>query len=135
WEGSAALPTLAFGHYLSMNADGTAGTSCAGSELLRPGPGGQRYGPPLPLRPSFCPLSMLFTDWSHSGRRDLRVSNDRAYYDNTLGEEQLWHIAPGQTPTLYGPADGWARTQIEGMGIASQDLTGDGLPEVFLTSQ
>ena len=25
--------------------------------------------------------------------------------------------------------------QIWGMGIASQDLTGDGLPEVYLTSQ
>ena len=33
------------------------------------------------------------------------------------------------------PADGWASMRIWGMGIASQDLTGDGLPEVYLTSQ
>ena len=31
--------------------------------------------------------------------------------------------------------DGWQPLQIWGMGIASHDLTGDGLPEVFLTSQ
>ena len=31
--------------------------------------------------------------------------------------------------------DGWARLRLWGMGIASQDLTGDGYPEVYLTSQ
>ena len=35
----------------------------------------------------------------------------------------------------YTEADGWRPLQIWGMGIASQDLTGDGHPEVFLTSQ
>ena len=38
---------------------------------------------------------MLFSDWDRSGRRDLRVSNDRHYYDCD-GEEQLWRIAPGR---------------------------------------
>ena len=76
---------------------------------------------------------MLFSDWSHSGRHDLRVSNDRHYYLD--GEEQLWRIAPGEPPAQYTEADGWQPLQIWGMGIASQDLTGDGLPEVFLTSQ
>jgi hypothetical protein len=38
-------------------------------------------------------------------------------------------------PSLYGRDDGWAKTKIWGMGIASHDLDGDGLPEVFLTSQ
>ena len=76
---------------------------------------------------------MLFSDWSHSGQRDLRVSNDRHYYRE--GEEQLWRIVPGEPPTEYTEADGWRPLQIWGMGIASQDVTGDGLPEVFLTSQ
>ena len=35
----------------------------------------------------------------------------------------------------YTEADGWRPLQIWGMGIASEDLTGDGRPEVFLTSQ
>ncbi|MBI3746763.1 MAG: CRTAC1 family protein [Chloroflexi bacterium] len=135
WEGAAPLPTLAFGHYLTLKPDGTPGTTCADSALYRPAPSGQAYGPPIPLAPSYCPLSMLFSDWSGSGQRDLRVSNDRAYYDPTNGQEQLWRIASGEAPRLYTDIDGWVRIQIEGMGIASQDLTGDGRPEVFLTSQ
>jgi hypothetical protein len=42
---------------------------------------------------------------------------------------------PGSAPREYTAADGWVTVNVEGMGIASQDLTGDGLPEVFLTSQ
>jgi hypothetical protein len=76
---------------------------------------------------------MLFSDWDRSGRRDLRVSNDRHYYDPVNGQEQLWRIAPGEVPRLY--VDGWVQVQIEGMGIASYDVTGDGYPDVYLTSQ
>ena len=36
---------------------------------------------------------------------------------------------------LYTADDGWVPMQLWGMGIASYDLTGDGYPEVFLTSQ
>jgi len=93
------------------------------------------YAPPLALTPGYCALSLLFSDWDGSGRRDLRVSNDRHYYRTTDGGEQLWRIEPGQPPRQYGPADGWQVVQVEGMGIASYDLTGDGLPEVYLTSQ
>jgi len=32
-------------------------------------------------------------------------------------------------------SDGWVRVQVAGMGIASYDVTGDGYPDVFLTSQ
>ncbi|HYH93888.1 MAG TPA: CRTAC1 family protein, partial [Candidatus Saccharimonadales bacterium] len=35
----------------------------------------------------------------------------------------------------YSRDEGWERLQIFGMGIASEDLTGDGYPEVYLTSQ
>jgi hypothetical protein len=76
---------------------------------------------------------MLFSDWSRSGRRDLRLSNDRHYSRD--GGEQLWRVVQGEAPRLYAEADGWRPLRIWGMGIASQDLTGDGYPEVFLTSQ
>jgi enediyne biosynthesis protein E4 len=128
WEGSNALPTLAFGRYLRPERD-----RCDDSVLVRPDPTARRYQPPVTLSPGYCTLSMLFSDWSRSGQRDLRVTNDRHYY--TDGEEQLWRIEPGEPPRLYSAAEGWRSLQIWGMGIASLDVTGDGLPEVFLTSQ
>ena len=94
---------------------------------------GRRYAPPIALAPGYCTLSMLFSDWQRSGRRDLRLTNDRHYYRD--GTDQLWRVVPGSAPPLYTEADGWRPLQIWGMGIASQDLTGDGYPEVFLTSQ
>ena len=128
WEGTNALPTLAFGNYL---VPGTY--DCATSALLRPAPGARRYAPPIALQPGYCALSALFSDWDRSGERDLRLANDRNYYRD--GSEQLWHVAPGEAPRLYTERDGWRPLQIWGMGIASQDLTGDGRPELFLTSQ
>jgi hypothetical protein len=134
WEGDASLPTLAFGRYLKLDDRGGATFTCdEEGALLRPEADGSGYGTATSLAPGYCALSMLFSSWDGSGRRDLRVSNDRQYYSN--GSEQLWRMAPGQAPTLYNSDDGWASLQIWGMGIASQDLTGDGLPEVYLTSQ
>ncbi len=128
WEGENTLPTLAFGNYRTLDEEG-----CGESQLVRPTSAGDGYGTPVALTPGYCTLSMLFSDWDRSGRRDLRVANDRNYYID--GREQLWHIAPGEPPREYTEADGWRPLQIWGMGIASQDLTGDGYPEVFLTSQ
>jgi enediyne biosynthesis protein E4 len=133
WEAPATLPTLAFGDYLVLDAAGKWTGACADGSLIRPDATSTGYGRPIPLAPSWCTLSMLFSDWDRSGRRDLRVSNDRHYYRD--GEEQLWRIEPGRPPKLYGRSDGWMRLRIWGMGIASQDLTGDGYPEVYLTSQ
>ncbi len=127
------LPTLAFGDYLKLDANGEATSDCADSSMVRPVPDGSVYGPAIGLSPGWCSLSMLFSDWDRSGRRDLRVSNDRHY--NRDGEEQLWRIEPGRSPRPYTQEDGWPRLRLWGMGIASQDLTGDGYPEVFLTSQ
>ena len=135
WEGSARLPTLAVGHYLGMDAKGASNLDCATNDLVRPNAAGTGYAAPEPLAPGYCALSMLFSDWDRSGRRDLRISNDSNYYDSVHGGEQLWRIAPGAQPRLYTDADGWVRVQIQGMGIASYDVTGDGYPEVFLTSQ
>ena len=132
WEGAAALPTLAIGNYIDPDDQGRFDGRCADGELIRPAPGAARYADPIALSPAFCTLSVLFSDWDRSGRRDLRVSNDRHYYID--GEEQLWRVAEGEPPRLYSRAEGWAQLRVWGMGIASQDLTGDGLPEVFLTS-
>jgi hypothetical protein len=132
WETPDGLPTLAFGNYLGPEkADGSR--RCADSALYRALPGQPRYGPPVTLSPGKCTLSVLFADWDGSGRHDLRMTNDRHYFRR--GGEQLWQVEAGRQPRRYTPADGWRPLQIWGMGIASQDVTGDGMPEVFLTSQ
>ncbi len=135
WEGSAVLPTMAFGKYVEIDAEGNATYECPDNELFRPDPAGSGYAPAMALTPGFCSLSMLFSDWDGSGRRDLRVSNDRQYYDAEVGQEQLWRVVVGEAPRLYTADDGWVTMQIWGMGIASHDLTGDGYPEIYLTSQ
>ncbi len=133
WERGAALPTLAFGTYVDRREEMFPWGSCTPNRLFRPRAGEpDRYGPPLELAPSFCALSMLFTDWNRSGTPALRVSNDREYYKG--GQEQLWRLAPGEAPRLYAEAEGWKVLKVWGMGIASADLDGDRFPEYFLTS-
>jgi hypothetical protein len=133
WESPSAFPTLAFGNYLQRDTVEAKTYQCDDSALLRPTAAGDRYAPPIPLSPGYCTLSILFSDWDRSGHADLRMSNDRHYY--RFGEEQLWHVVPGQAPTLWTKDQGWQPVTIWGMGIASYDLTGDGYPEVYLTSQ
>jgi len=135
WEPSASLPTLAFGRYLTLDSRGQPDPSytCSDNVLYRPNADGTAYADPLALAPGYCSLSMLFSDWDRSGRRDLRVTNDRQYYVG--GQDQLWRLDPRQPPRLYTDADGWVGLQIWGMGIASFDVTGRGYPDVFLTSQ
>jgi len=135
FEPGASLPTLAFGHYLRLDASGQPDPSytCANNLLYRPTADGNAYADPITLEPGYCSLSMLFSDWDRSGRRDLRVTNDRQYY--TDGQDQLWRMTAGQAPRLYTDADGWVNLQIWGMGIASFDLGGKGYPDIFLTSQ
>lgn len=131
WEGDNTLPTLAFGNYVALDDDRNQTAECSDNVLVRPADG--QYGDVTYLDPSWCTLSVLFTDWDRSGAQDLRVANDRHYYRN--GEEQLWRIADGEGPRLYTRDEGWKKLQIWGMGVASNDITGDGYPEVYLTSQ
>jgi hypothetical protein len=131
WEGTAAMPTLAVGMYVELDDEGRQNGECSDNLMFRPK--GAAYEDPSPLSPGWCTLSVLFSDWDRSGRRDLRIANDKHYYRD--GEEQLWRVEEGELPRLYTRADGWNKLQIWGMGIASHDVTGDGLPEVFLTSQ
>ncbi len=126
WEDDNTLPTLAFGTYLEADRE-----TCGDSSVVRPD--GDAYGAAFALTPGYCTLSMLFSDWNRTGQRDLRLANDRHYY--TDGSEQLWAMPPGDDPHLYTEADGWRPLQVWGMGLASRDLTGDGRPEVFITSQ
>ncbi|MGH2358133.1 MAG: CRTAC1 family protein [Candidatus Limnocylindria bacterium] len=134
WEAGNSLPTLAFGNYLVPDSVTERSYVCDEGELVRPDATGRAYAPGEALAPGRCALSALFSDWDRSGRRDLRISNDRHYY-GLDGEEQLWRIAPGELPRLYSHDEGWQTVKIWGMGIASHDLTGDGYPEVYLTSQ
>ena len=133
WESPDALPTLAFGRYLEPESVAARTYVCDKHELVRPADGGGGFAPPTMLSPGMCTLSMLFSDWDRSGRRDLRVSNDRHYAVNA--QEQLWRVAPDEPPRLWTRDEGWQAVRIWGMGIASYDLNGDGYPEVFLTSQ
>jgi hypothetical protein len=132
WEVGQTLPTLAFGNYLLLDNNGKQTGACDDHALVRPADAA-RYSPPVALAPGWCTLSMLFSDWNRSGTADLRMANDRHYYRD--GEEQLWQVRPGATPRPYTLDEGWQPMRLWGMGIASQDLNGDGLPEVFITSQ
>jgi hypothetical protein len=132
WERGAGWPTIAIGNYIDLDAVLQPWGSCTDNWLHRPDGTERKFAPPRPLRPSYCPLSMLFTDWNRSGTPSLRVSNDREYYKG--GQEQLWRIEPGKEPAPYSEGDGWRPLRIWGMGIASRDLNGDGYPDYFLTS-
>lgn len=132
WEAGNDWPTIAIGNYIDRDEPLEPWGSCTDNWLHRPAKDGEGFAPPLPLTPSYCPLSMLFTDWNRSGTPALRVSNDREYYRG--GQEQMWRVEPGQPPRLYTEEDGWKRLRIWGMGIAAYDLDGDGFPSYFLTS-
>jgi hypothetical protein len=133
WEKGATWPTLAIGNYIDRREEFSPWGSCTDNWLHRPAAnGGPGFAPPLPLTPSYCALSMLFTDWNRSGTPSLRVSNDREYYEG--GQEQMWHLPPDAPPRLYTAEEGWQPLKIWGMGIASADVDGNGYPDYFLTS-
>jgi len=127
WEKGQSWPTLAFGNYVNRDDPNGPFEACDTNELYRHD--GDGYGL-TPLEPGFCALSILFSDWNRDGTQDLRMSNDRHYYVSG-GSEQMWNM-PGLVELMDG--DGWKPFSIWGMGIASRDLTGDGRPEVVLTS-
>jgi enediyne biosynthesis protein E4 len=130
WEKGAAWPTIAIGNYIDRKEEAFPWGSCTDNWLHRPD--GEKFARPAALTPSFCALSMLFTDWNKSGAPSLRIANDREYYKG--GQEQLWRIAPGAPPAPYTDKDGWKPLRIWGMGIAEYDLNFDGYPEFFMSS-
>ena len=130
WEKGSKWPTLAVGNYIDRRQETSPWGSCTDNWLHRPE--GQKFAAPTALKPSYCALSMLFTDWNKSGTPSLRVSNDREYYEG--GQEQLWSIMPKEAPRLYTEKEGWKPLKIWGMGIASADVNSDGYPDYYLTS-
>jgi len=125
WEKGAALPTLVFGNYVDRANPKGPFEACDFNEIYRPT--GNKYAAAEPISPGYCALSMLISDWQRSGVPELRISNDRHYYVRG-GYEQMFRLTP------LAERDDWPRISLWGMGIASRDITGDGLPEVMLTS-
>jgi len=131
WEAGNTWPTLVFGNYIDRARYRASTFACHDHYLYRPKKGGG-YGGRQSLTPGYCALSILFSDWNRRGAADLRVSNDKDYFDK--GSEQLWRFQPGQEPRAYGPEHGLEAMRINGMGIAGHDVTGNGFPEYFLTN-
>jgi len=129
WESKAAGPTLVFGNYVDRQNEAGPFGACDKHELYRMQ--NRVFKKPMLLAPGFCTLSILFSDWNRQGKADLRISNDRHYYLHD-GHDQLWQMQ--DQPTLYTETEGWQTFKIWGMGIASRDITGDGLPDYLLTS-
>jgi enediyne biosynthesis protein E4 len=132
WEHGNTWPSFAIGTYIDRSKELEPWGSCTDNWLLRPNASQNGFAKPLLLTPSFCTLSMLFTDWNRSGIQALRVSNDREYYEG--GQEQLWKIPVGAAPSLYTEAEGWKYIRYWGMGISSADINMDGIPEYYLSS-
>lgn len=117
---------MAVGNYVDRNDPDGPFEACDDNYLLR-----ARLHDYLetPLTPGFCTLSMLAANDAR-GAMTLRISNDRHYYVRN-GHEQMWDIAEER---FLGPDDGWQNLSLWGMGIASRDVTDDGLDDVMLTS-
>ena len=128
WEPGADWPTLAIGNYVDREDPNGPFEACDDNALYRPQ--GDGFGPPIALSPGYCALSILFSDAYRIGRATLRLSNDRHYYVRD-GAEEMWALDPLRP---LGAEDGWPRVSLWGMGIASQDISGDGRPDVMLTS-
>lgn len=130
WETGRKRPTLAVGNYVRRDRPLQRTGNCDPSYLLRATR--ELYDDPLHLGPGACTLSALFVDWSGDGDTDLRFANDREYYDQAMSD-QLWRLTTAG-PVAYGRRDGWSEPKLWGMGIAAQDVTGDGRPEMMVTS-
>lgn len=126
WEEGDARPTLFVGNYVDLDDPEGPFFACDNNQLLRPA--AQGYASSA-MTPGFCPLSALAARDAR-GRMTLRLSNDRHYYVRS-GYEQMWDIADRR---YLGAEDGWPELMLWGMGIASRDITGNGLADVYLTS-
>ena len=135
WEDPDALPTLAFGNYLKPETVDDGSYVCDDDQLVRPTHPGRQYAPPDDPVARATARCRCCSATGIAPAAATCASRTTAHYYRPPGEEQLWRMTPGAAPRLYTHADGWQPVHIWGMGIASYDLTGDGYPEVFLTSQ
>ena len=137
WQPGRAHPTIAIGNYVDRTKPLQKTGNCKPGLIARPERGAEtvsppRYGTVQEIRPSHCPLSLLFVDWRGDGKPDLRISNDRQYADPD-GSEQLIRLDDDR-PVPYGDQDGWVAERIWGMGLAAANITGDGRPEIAATN-
>ena len=123
------MPTLAFGSYLVPGGD-----TCGDSRLVRPAPTGDVYAPPIALDARILHVVDAVQRLEPLGPNAICAWPTTGTTTSTV-RSSCGGSRPGEAPRLYTEADGWQPLQIWGMGIASQDLTGDGDPEVFITSQ
>ena len=128
WEQGPTWPTLAIGSYIDRTQDiepwGIVHRQLAAIGRRRGGESRAPFARPMPLKPSFCALSMLFTDWNQSGTpQPARLQRPRILRGR---QEQMWRVEPGKPPALYAAKDGWKHLRIWGMGIASPTSSGDG---------
>ncbi len=128
WQPGADWPVLAIGNYVDRGDPDGPFEACDVNHLYQPD--GTGYAAPTPLAPGYCALSMLISDWQRTGTPQLRISNDRHYYVRG-GYEEMWSLSPLRA---LDKTDGWDRVSLWGMGIASGDVTGNGFPDVMLTS-
>ncbi|MDD7972204.1 CRTAC1 family protein [Roseinatronobacter alkalisoli] len=126
WDAGATRPAMFIGNYVDRDDPTGPFFACDDNQLLRPDGTGWVSDP---FGPGFCPLSALAARDARD-RMTLRLSNDRHYYVRG-GHEQMWDIADGR---FLDSADGWPDLMLWGMGIASRDVTGNGLADVYLTS-
>ena len=126
-----AWPTVAVGNYLTP-ANASNIRACVDDELYTPSTSGGGFSAATPLSPSWCTLSLLFTDWDRSGRRDLRVSNDRHYYGETTearsscGGSRLALLPPSTPPPMAGTRFGsgaWASPTTTSTAMAIPTTT------------
>lgn len=126
WDEGIPRPSMFVGNYVDRdNPDGPF-FACDDNQLLRATASGWSSAP---FGPGFCPLSSLVARDARD-RPALRLSNDRHYYVRG-GSEQMWDIAEER---FLDADDGWPNLLLWGMGIASRDITGNGLADVYLTS-
>ena len=130
------MPTLAFGNYHALDAAGEPTDCCDDNELFRP----DRHRRPATGRRSSSTPGLLRPLDAVQRLGPVRAARP-------AGQQRPALLRPGRRRgaalahrARRGAAPVHRRRRLDagpdrGMGIASYDLTGDGYPEVYLTSQ
>ena len=134
WEGDAALPTLAIGNYLVLDDGRAEPTLRLPRQRARPARGRRDvYGRRSRSARLVLALAALQRLGPIRTPRPPRHQRPALLPRRRRSSSGGW--SPARPPRLWTREEGWQTLRIWGMGIASHDLTGDGYPEVYLTSQ